>query len=133
MLSVIIIRLVRLDTVTGDYRDNRWAKCENDPLGQLYTTQPTFRPFGGRDWSDLIFVGGGRRKGEEEGWWRCQYLQMRSLVVRLTILEISLVGQYQYLYLRDNRDNQPTSLSYIPGPSPGVLPDRLIIFNLCID
>ena len=59
VLSVIIIRLVRLDTVTGDYRDNRWAKCENDPLGQLYTTQPTFRPFGGRDWSDFIFVGGG--------------------------------------------------------------------------
>ena len=63
VLSVIIIRLVRPDPVTGDYRDNRWAKCENDPLHQLYTTQPTFRPFG---WSDLIFAGG--EEGVEEGW-----------------------------------------------------------------
>ena len=67
VLSVLIIRLVRPDTVTADYRDNRWAKCENDPLRQLYTSQPTFRPFGGRDWSDLIFVGGGRRAGRRKG------------------------------------------------------------------
>ena len=32
VLSVVIILLVRLDTVTGDYRHNRWAECENDPL-----------------------------------------------------------------------------------------------------
>ena len=81
VLSVIIIRLVRPDPVTGDYRDNRWAKCENDPLHQLDTTQHTFRPFG---WSDLVFAGG--EEGVEEGWRRCQYLQMRSLVVRRTIL-----------------------------------------------
>ena len=70
VLSVVIIRLVRPDTVTrvtGDYPDNRWAKCENDPLHQLCTTQTThhtFRPFG---WSDLIFAGGERRGWRKGG------------------------------------------------------------------